>query len=51
MKDVLSKKNLKNTILTENDKKIFGFAAYNKSRGSDDNPGEEYAIYILKDYH
>ncbi len=39
-----------NTLVAECEDKIVGFAAYNKSSDFEDDKGEVYALYVLKDY-
>lgn len=46
----IAKKYPENTLVAEYKNEIVGFAAYNKSSDSDDQRGEVYAIYVLKDY-
>lgn len=46
----IAKKYPENTLVAEYKNEIVGFAAYNKSGDSDDQRGEVYAIYVLKDY-
>ncbi|MBP6903869.1 MAG: GNAT family N-acetyltransferase [Bacilli bacterium] len=46
----IAKKSPKNTLVAEYKNEIVGFAAYNKSSDFEDDRGEVYALYVLKDY-
>ncbi|MBE0700875.1 MAG: GNAT family N-acetyltransferase [Acholeplasmataceae bacterium] len=46
----IAKKYPENTIVAEYNHEIVGFAAYNKSSDNEDNIGEVYAIYVLKNF-
>ena len=47
----IAKKYPEHTLVAEYKNEIVGFAAYNKSSDSEDERGEVYALYVLKDYH
>ncbi len=48
----IAKKYPENTLISEVDGTIVGFACYNKSRDTSfENYGEVIAIYVLKEYH
>lgn len=46
----IARKYPENTLVAEYNQEVVGFAAYNKSNGSEDNRGEVSALYVLKNY-